>query len=111
MYKIKNRLDKRKERQVYRIIQDLKNNIIAHAQATNIDIQLIEHPDKIIITVEDNGVGFDVSEALNKKGIGLRNIKAKTAELNGDIEINSAIGSGTSVMIELPKQNNTNLPK
>ncbi len=111
IYKIKTRLDKKKERQVYRIIQDLKNNIIAHAQATNIDIQLIEHPDKIIITVEDNGVGFDVSEALNKKGIGLRNIKAKTAELNGDIEINSAIGSGTSVMIELPKQNNTNLPK
>jgi len=99
---IEQRFDENFELKVYRIIQDLKNNILAHAQATEIDIQLLKAGDKLSITVEDNGVGFDTQSTEKKKGIGVRNIEAKVGNLKGNVEFNSIIGDGTCVLIEIP---------
>ncbi len=91
-------LKKENETAIYRIIQELLNNIIKHANATEALVQLNNHDDKLIITVEDNGKGFDVNTSNN--GIGLQNIKSRINFLKADLDINSN-AKGTSFTIEI----------
>jgi signal transduction histidine kinase len=87
---------------LFRIIQEIINNILNHASATNIDL-LIEKNDKfIIIKIVDNGVGFDTAIIKQERqGIGLHNIYTRAKMINTDVEINSSIGSGTTVILKL----------
>lgn len=84
---------------VYRIIQELINNIIKHSGATEALIQLQQEHKKLIITVEDNGKGFSHQQV--NKGIGLQNIESRLSLLKGKLEIDSEDEKGTSVYIEL----------
>lgn len=84
---------------VYRIVQELLNNIIKHSGATEALVQLQQEPKKLIITVEDNGKGFSSEET--EKGIGLQNIESRLSLLKGTLEIDSGGAKGTSVYIEL----------
>jgi signal transduction histidine kinase len=86
---------------VYRIIQELVNNAVKYAEATQIVVQLTKTPNKVMITVEDDGKGFDLTTLEKSSGIGLTNIKYRVNYLNGTIEINSKPGEGTTVNIEL----------
>jgi signal transduction histidine kinase len=99
-YGMEQRMDQNTEIIIYRIIQELLNNIIKHAEAKNVLIQLIRKEDKFTLTVEDDGKGFDVKELKNKTGAGLANIKARTEYLNGTVDIISKKDEGTSVTIE-----------
>lgn len=83
---------------IYRIIQELFNNIIKHSNATEAMVQLNQHNTKLLITVEDNGKGFSYSNGNN--GIGLQNIKSRLSLLNGKMEVDSKETMGTSVYIE-----------
>jgi two-component system, NarL family, sensor kinase len=92
---------------VYRMIQELLKNIIQHAHATHALVQLQANenmsegiPMGLAITVEDNGVGFNVNEP--KKGIGLHNLQTRVSSLDGYLTIRSIPKKGTSVFIELP---------
>jgi len=85
---------------VYRIIQELLKNIIGHAQATKALVQLIMHEHALAITVEDNGIGFNMSEI--KKGIGLRNMQTRVSSMEGQFTLESQMGKGTTVYIETP---------
>lgn len=87
---------------VYRIIQELLNNIVKHAAAQNVIVQLIAKDNKIGITVEDNGKGFDTELLDNAKGIGYKNIQSRLSYLKGKIDIQSKVGQGTSVYLEIP---------
>ncbi|QIE60214.1 sensor histidine kinase [Rasiella rasia] len=84
---------------VYRIIQELLNNIIKHSEASQALIQLQQDAHKLTLTVEDNGKGFSNQKA--SEGIGLTNIKSRLSLLKGKLEIDSNETSGTSVYIEL----------
>ena len=84
----------------FRITQELLKNTIKHAQAKEVIVQLSIENEEIILIVEDNGKGFDVSTP--SKGIGLENIRSRTAYLNGTLEIDSQIGKGSTFMIQLP---------
>jgi signal transduction histidine kinase len=86
---------------VYRIIQELVNNALKHADANQILMQLTKTPTKVLITVEDNGKGFDLNSLGKTSGIGIANIKHRVNYLNGTIQINAKPGDGTSVNIEL----------
>jgi two-component system, NarL family, sensor kinase len=86
---------------VYRIIQELVSNAVKHAEAEQILLQVIKTPNKVLITVEDNGKGFEINALEETKGIGLANIKYRVNYLKGTIEINSKPGDGTTVNIEL----------
>ncbi len=86
--------------EVYRVIQELMNNVIKYSQAKNADIQLNLRDGQLNLMVEDNGVGFDPEKATN--GIGLSNIKSRIKQLNGDVFIESAIGKWSLVNIEIP---------
>lgn len=85
----------------YRIIQELVNNAVKHAQAKNILIQLSITTDKISIAVEDNGKGFDKNVPPQSKGAGMDNINYRVQYFNGTIDINTSPGNGTSINIEL----------
>lgn len=86
---------------VYRIIQEALNNAIRHAKATDILVQCSQNEGVLLITVEDNGIGFNQETLKNKNGIGLSNIRNRVEFLNGRIEINSVPDEGTSINIEL----------
>ncbi len=76
------------------------NNVIKHDGAKNVLIQLIREQDRFNLTVEDDGKGFDSKEIENKSGAGFANIKARADYLNGNLDIVSNNGEGTSVNIE-----------
>jgi len=91
---------------VYRIVQELLNNIVKHAEASIINIEMQYLSEKLIITVQDNGRGFNIKavrSAINNNGLGLRNMTNRMNMISGTININSNIGSGTKATIELPK--------
>lgn len=91
-------LPKKTETVIYRIIQELINNIIKHAKATSALVQMNFHENDLFITVEDNGVGFDTKKIQN--GIGLKNISSRVRYLNAKLEIDSG-SNGTSFQINI----------
>ena len=94
------RVDASAELAIYRVIQELVNNIIKHAKATHSFIQLHRHNNVLSITIEDDGQGFD-TKSQQKDGIGLANIKSRINYLNGSVNIKSDKEKGTSVYIEI----------
>ncbi len=88
--------------EVYRIIQELVNNILKHAGARHAYLELIEHEDHISIIVEDNGKGIDDSLSMRSSGIGLENILGKIAHFHGQMEIKRKSEHGTIVVIRIP---------
>jgi len=86
---------------IYRIVQELLTNAIKHGKAKNILVQLIQEQDAILITVDDNGKGFDTGKMSNVTGIGLKNIQNRVDFLKGTLSIDSDPGNGTSVNIEI----------
>jgi signal transduction histidine kinase len=86
---------------VYRIIQECVNNVIKHANATVLDISVINEVNELTLTIEDDGKGFSMSEN-NSDGIGMQTIRARIDYLNGTFEITSAPGKGTLVAISVP---------
>lgn len=92
--------DKNQQIMVYRILQELIHNAVRHAYAKNILVQCIQNEEKVFITVEDDGQGFDVQDQEVKKGIGLHNVKNRVAYLNGKLDIQSEKSIGTTINIE-----------
>lgn len=87
---------------LYRIVQELVSNTLKHAGATTALVQLTCVSAGIQLTVEDNGRGFRVAEALQRDGMGLRQLMERTGCMSGTVEIESEAGLGTSILIELP---------
>ncbi len=88
------------ELHVYRIIQELVQNIVRHARASSASIQIRVDEQKLLASVEDNGTGFDTET--ENKGAGLHNIKARVEAVNGYFSLASHKTTGTTVYIELP---------
>lgn len=88
---------------IYRIVQELVNNVIKHAHAKSVLVQLhqSEQEKLLAITVEDDGNGFDTAVLNHAGGIGWQNIQNRVEFLKGTVDIQSAPGKGTSVMIEI----------
>jgi signal transduction histidine kinase len=99
---LNDRLDEQTETVLYRVIQETVNNVIKHAKATKLDIQLVKDEDGISATIEDNGRGFDSSKIKGKEGIGLKNILSRVEFLKGTVDFDSSPGKGTLVAIHIP---------
>lgn len=87
---------------VYRIVQELINNVIRHANASAVQVQIIAKDNLLRITVEDDGKGFDVASLESASGIGYKNIKSRIDFLKGHMDVRSTHEEGTSVYIEIP---------
>ncbi len=96
------RLENSMEIMVFRVIQELVTNIIKHSKASEASISITQHKDLLSIIVEDNGKGFDVKDTISKDGFGLANIERRVENLEGSMEVDSTIGKGTTVIIEIP---------
>ena len=94
------RLDSATEIIIYRIIQELLNNILKHATATEVFVQLIRENNRLNIVVEDNGKGFDTAMLEKNKGAGWTNIRSRVEYLKGQLDIHSEPGKGTLVNME-----------
>ena len=87
---------------LYRVIQESVNNVIKHAVASSLDISINQDEEGIDVMIEDNGKGFNITEAEKKDGIGLQNIKSRIQYLKGTVEWSSAENKGTLVAIHIP---------
>lgn len=88
----------------YRIVQELVNNTIKHAGATDCIVQVSKNNSILTIAVEDDGKGFDTAVLQNSKGIGWNNIRSRIDFLKGVMDVQSTQGQGTSVHIELNEE-------
>lgn len=86
---------------IYRILQELVNNILKHSEAAEASFQLIKNKQGLVLMVEDNGKGFD-PKAQKGKGIGLLNLDSRVKLVKGDIHYESRPGEGTLVTIRIP---------
>lgn len=100
-YGLDKRLDSSVEIVLYRIVQELLNNVLKYAEATEAQVQLTLIENNISLTVEDNGKGFDVSQLDKNRGTGLRNVQARIDYLNGKLDIRSTPNEGTSILVEV----------
>ncbi|MDR6456931.1 signal transduction histidine kinase [Chryseobacterium vietnamense] len=85
---------------IYRIVQELLANAVKHAEASNILLQCSQSGENFLITIEDNGKGFDKNIENTTKSMGLRNLKNRVNYLKGKMEISSD-NQGTTINIEL----------
>jgi PAS domain S-box-containing protein len=101
------RLDQTIELILYRIITELINNTLKHANASKIEIYLEQPEDFLQVTYLDDGKGFDKDEALgrNDSGMGLKNIISRLESVNGTLKIHTSPGVGTLIVIEIGSEN------
>lgn len=95
------------ETNLYRIIQEALNNILKHANATKVSITMNYLPDEAILAIEDNGTGFDADaeriHTTEGSGFGLIGMKERAVLVGGRLEIESAPGGGTAVLVRVPR--------
>ncbi|OJJ14744.1 histidine kinase [marine bacterium AO1-C] len=102
-----NRLNTKVETHLYRIIQEGVNNAIKYAQATQISVVFSHNLHKLNIEIVDNGTGFDYASLQEKghfaeSGHGLFNMRERASFINGQFEIETAVGEGTKIKVGVP---------
>ncbi|MCY7349075.1 MAG: sensor histidine kinase [Cytophagaceae bacterium] len=98
------RLDKDIELAIYRVAQELVHNSLRHAQATRIEVLVMRQASRLLLTVSDNGVGFDLetTRQRNQSGLGLKNIESRLNIINGRVIFDVLPGKGTYVIVDVP---------
>lgn len=99
---LQERLNNNLERNVSKIIRELAGNVLKHANASELIIQVNHFEEVLNIMVEDNGIGFEPEKIKGKGGIGLKSITSRVHGLEGIINIDSGKGNGTTVLIDIP---------
>ncbi|WP_299464392.1 PAS domain S-box protein [uncultured Microscilla sp.] len=96
------RFDDNIEISIFRITQEAVNNILKYAEASEVNIQLIEHETNLQLLVEDNGKGFKLVDVKTKSGNGLINMEERARLVGGTLSIDTEINKGTCIMVEIP---------
>lgn len=97
------RLPINQESRLYTIIRELVSNVLNHARATELTIQLNQLGETINIMVEDDGIGFDPDAIGRRHGMGLRSIRDRVAAMGGAMLIDSGRGAGTTITLDIPR--------
>jgi two-component system NarL family sensor kinase len=97
---VEKRYDEKLEIATYRIVQELVNNVIKHARASELSVQVVSEEERLSVTVQDNGAGMDVKTAEQSTGKGLANIRSKVTSFGGHFELSSEHGKGTEASID-----------
>ncbi len=95
-------LDNDKATILYRMAQEVLNNMVKHSRAKKITVLLNASEKFITLTISDNGIGFSISEKMNSGGAGLTNLQNRAALINAKLYMQSAPGEGSQTTIELP---------
>lgn len=97
---LKGRLPEEVAVTLFRIVQELTNNIVKHAQADQ--VLMLQRDGTLFLTVEDDGRGFDLEQARQQASLGMSSVASRVDYLKGDLDIDTAPGQGTSVSIAIP---------
>lgn len=104
------RLEKQKELILFRIVQETFNNIIKHAEAGSLEVNIFYKPTEIKLLITDNGKGIDLTPLREDNstnfGLGIRNMHNRAKLIGADFQMTSTLGKGTRVQIVLPLENN-----
>jgi len=87
---------------LYRVLQEALTNVVRHAKATSVHVQLNVSNNKLIMEIIDNGIGFDKNYKVRQDSYGLIGMKERVFLLEGELTIHGEIGNGTTVRIEMP---------
>lgn len=87
---------------LYRICQELVNNIIKHSEAKAVSVQLLKTKTHLVLVVEDNGKGFTFDSDENRNGIGLMNISSRAKAMHGEVNYQPSPEQGTVATIRIP---------
>ncbi len=98
-FNIEDRYPEELEINLYRVVQELINNMIKHSGASKVQVQLYQNAKQLICLVEDNGVGMEINQ--DAKGHGMTNIQTRLEAVNGEINIESQKGKGSTFMVKL----------
>lgn len=102
---LRRRLGSRIETAIYRVVQEALNNLIKHARATRASVRVEKEDERVRCSVRDDGTGFDVAAAVSGSGqgcLGLLGIRERLHAVGGTLEITSAPGKGTELMVSIP---------
>jgi two-component system CheB/CheR fusion protein len=87
----------------YRVAQEALNNIVKHAHASRVDILLEAHDGTVVMVVEDDGVGFDITDKnTDDRGIGIVGMQERASLIGATLDVESKTGQGTSVYLRMP---------
>jgi signal transduction histidine kinase len=94
---------------LYRVAQETLTNILKHAQATHVSLMLQRRAEALLMIVEDNGVGFDITtvrhNAHSGRQLGLIGMQERLVQLGGTFTIESELGRGTTIIMRIPLAN------
>lgn len=93
------------EQPLYRIVQEALNNVVKHANARNVQLTLEFGNERVRVRVVDDGQGFDIGDAPTGNGhhLGVLSMRERASEIGGTMELRSALGSGTEVLVTVPR--------
>ena len=92
------------ETALYRVVQEALANVVRHAGATRVDVLAERRGDRVMVMVEDDGVGFE-PETVGRRGVdclGLLGLEERADALGGTLTVESAPGAGTTIVVEVP---------
>ena len=92
------------EQAVYRVIQEALANVSRHSRAKRVDVSLVYNPDLLQVTMADDGCGFNVNQKVT--GLGFRSMRERISSVRGTFQIQSALGQGTRIIIQIPLKSN-----
>jgi signal transduction histidine kinase len=94
------------EQPIYRIVQEALNNVVKHAQARNVTITIEFTVERVQVRIDDDGLGFDpaMTPAGDGRHLGIMSMRERAAEIGGTMQIQSQIGSGTGVIVTIPRE-------
>ena len=95
---LEQRMERSREIAVYRIVQEAISNVLKHAQATEMSVDVTRGPGRLSVIIHDNGKGFDTG--MHSSGIGLENMRQRAAGIGATLRLESTPGKGTSVSLE-----------
>ncbi len=96
------RFDTAAQTSIYRVVQEVLHNMVKHAEASRIVVDIQEDGEELLVSIADNGKGFDTSLIKQSKGMGWENLYTRVGLLNGNMEVNSKPGRGTLVFAGIP---------
>ena len=100
VFGLEQRMDRALEIVVYRMVQELVSNVLKHAQATELSVNVTREPGRLSVMVIDDGKGFDPQGQVS--GIGLGNVRARASAIGAVVRVDSTPGKGTTVSVECP---------
>jgi signal transduction histidine kinase len=95
------------EKELYHIAQEALNNVLKHAESTEVTVRLHADDGCVELEIADDGSGFDRDAVADKGGMGLVNMRQRAEELGGSLSVASSLGKGTRIHVSIPWPMNT----